>query len=156
MQPFARRLLRLCWCLYFKKVDYAGGWTKNWKQNKLLLWRKQSISWFRFFWGKYYTFYWLLLYSSRWWGCSPRVVQFLGNSKTYKTSLFPGPLWLEEVTPHSAQATDQVMKGQIQLFFRMSSDPQAIPTSRSNQQTPSGPVDTKSSRAFGGRRASQW
>jgi len=42
------------------------------------------------------------------------------------------------------------------FFFRMSSHPRAIPKCRSNQQTPSGPGDTKSSGEFGGGRASQW
>jgi len=41
------------------------------------------------------------------------------------------------------------------FFFRMSSHPRAIPKCRSNQQTPSGPGDTKSSGEFGGGRASQ-
>jgi len=42
------------------------------------------------------------------------------------------------------------------ILFRMSSNPQAIPTSRSKQQTPSGLGDTKSSMEFSGCRASHW
>jgi len=49
----------------------------------------------------------------------------------------------------------QVNTGFSHFFFRMSSNPQAIPPSHSNQQTPSGPGNIKSSREFGGWRASQ-
>jgi len=41
------------------------------------------------------------------------------------------------------------------FLFSMSSNSQTIPTSRPNQQTPSGPGDAMSSSEPGGRRATQ-